>query len=224
MGPIIGAVVGAVVGGITSGLAAKEAAKNKARAYREAANLMKDANEKYSGKEGHQAMTKAAEREAAEMRSFNNSSSIDTGADTQYAEAIGRGKAGSSKATELGQQGWNLGAENKGEENAAQLNYAANKANNILKQADINAQVANAKNQAVMSGAAGLADVANKTGVVDWAKDKYTTWKQNKSAESGNTPSDERLKDPIDDETLIKAIEEFKSLKKRIEECKHANR
>lgn len=240
---IVGAAAGAIVGGMLSANAAKEAARNKARAYRKAASLMGEANEKYSGEAANQSMTAEGIKEQNTMR--NMSGPAQGRGDTQYAQAMDAANQNMNQAASNTVSGYNIGANAKGEENAAQLNYAANKANNILKQADVDAQVANAKNQAIMSGASGLAQLVGQTGAIGAAKNWWNnsgpgafnsyqqntlgnaTWNNVGSYESGMN-SDERLKqpmtDPIDDDKLREAIGEFKALKTRLEELKDANK
>lgn len=224
-----GAIAGAIVGGVISYNAQQNAAKNRTRAIEDAARKLREANEEYSGEKANQKMTARGNAEANMMRQLSGAGTKAYSGGTQYAQGANAANDIANTLSSATTTGYNLGASNEAQENAAQLKKTEKEIQNQLKQADIEYNADVAKTQGIINGVSGLVDTANKIGNPfkgtggeegpdAWKDD--ATWSHADGFDASFN-SDENMKEPaddgIDDEKLLKAIKDFKNLKYKVD-------
>ena len=186
-GAVIGGVAGAAYGGISSYAAAKEHAKS----YKEAARQIREAAKKYSGSAADNAMNEAGRQMGNELAQKSTQAAASRGnlnSTSDMANALaGANNVSANNAYMTGNQ---LGRSNKATELSGKYNAATQEAQNLMNQADVQNKVANATNQTVMNTAGGLVDL----------------YKQLKPS-SSQTTSDERVKEPINNNSGLPASE-----------------
>ena len=170
-GAIIAAVAGAVVGGVTNAVATAEAVDKKVKAYKEAAKDVREAAEKYSGKNAYNEMLSqgkdmsstmgdmAGSSIAAERLQNNNPGVTGAGA---MANAYQNAGTSANTASNSAQGGFQTGMNNASTDLASKYNKATTKANQLMKQADIDYNVTNQRNQEVMNTIGNVANTVNK--------------------------------------------------------------
>ena len=155
---LFGAAIGAIAGGIAGGISARKNAMAQADAYREYANTIRDAANKYSGQNAYNIMQNAANQEgnianqrnlsaAAALEPGNNSAMMANNSDLSYANRFN--------------EGYNLGQSNASNRLNSLYDSETAKAQQALKQAGIDTQARTAVMQGAMNTAGGLANLYN---------------------------------------------------------------
>ncbi len=170
IGTIIGAIAGAVIGGTVNGVVAAESNKQKVAAYRSGANQIKSAIGQYSGDEGFRKMVDKGNEyasqdaklatELANQQTFmpqNPNGGMNAKAEMAN-NAMNAGETVNSAA--LG--GLQQGMSDQNAINNANYNAATVGANQAMKQADIDYNVANQAAQESMNTLGNLAGTINQ--------------------------------------------------------------
>lgn len=194
-------VVGAIASGIASGVfasqQAKKQAKQRKKAYQQAAVMMKDATEKYSGTEADRQMRNAGEQEALRLHNLNaNNNPLQSNLSIQNA----LNSVNDVSQNDTTQGGVNLGRANKGAEMAGKYNAVANQANLMLDAANIQNKIDAQSYQNLMGGLSGAASAFNKLGGTDAVKSAISSM------------SDERAKEKIPDADAEDALRQIESI------------
>jgi len=165
-GLVIGAVAGAVVGGAVQGVTAFVTTKEKAGAYRQAAQQVREATEKYSGKNAYDSMVnKGQDYMGKDMASMGTEMAANVyqptnpgaGA-TAQANALNAADRAANVVNETGLNALQSGMSDANAANQAKYNAATTQAQQLMNQADIRYGVAN---QAVQEGMNALGSTAN---------------------------------------------------------------
>lgn len=169
-GLVIATVAGAVIGGAVQGATAYKNAMDNAKAYKKAADDIKKATEKYSGKEGYNKMvqegmdyasdigTAAGNEALAFQYSPENPGSTGAGTASQAAQNAGN-VADTASMSAL--SGFNQGMANQQARNEALYNKETTQAQQALKQANIDYNVANQTAQLGMDAVSGILNAGN---------------------------------------------------------------
>ena len=181
---VIGAVVGGVAGGVVNGMVAYQTNKDRVSAYRQAAKDVKEAAEKYSGKNAYNNMQNLGNQEAANV----NRNSLAAGGQMDNAFGTPAMNAADLSNANGTLQGYKLGAGNAKTDMDSKYYRDTALARTAMKQADIDYKAANQTMQTAMNAAGGLADV-------------YKNIKSNNSNKSGDNTSDENQKEGINNES-----------------------
>ncbi len=184
---VIGAVVGGVAGGVVNGMVAYQTNKDRVSAYKQAAKDVKEAAEKYSGKNAYNNMQNAGNQEAANV----NRNTLAAGGQMDNAFGTPAMNAADLSNANGTLQGYKLGAGNAKTDMDSKYYRDTALARTAMKQADIDYKAANQTMQTAMNAAGGLADV-------------YKNIKSNNSNKSDNTSdntSDESQKEGINNES-----------------------
>lgn len=159
-GGIIAAVVGAVVGGVTNAVATADAIDKKIKGYKEAAKEVREAAEKYSGKNAYnEELTQGKDMSStmgdmagssisAESLQNNNPGVTGSGA---MANAYQNAGTSADTASNAAQSGLHAGMSNASTELASKYNKATTRANQLMKQANIDYNVSNQRNKEIMN-------------------------------------------------------------------------
>ena len=170
-GGIIAAVVGAVVGGVTNAVATADAIDKKIKGYKEAAKEVREAAEKYSGKNAYNEMLSqgkdvsstmgdmAGSSIAAERLQNNNPGATGAGAMVNAYQNAG---TSANTASNAAQGGFQTGMSNASTDFASKYNKATTRANQLMKQADIDYNVSNQRNQEIMNTISNTAGTVNQ--------------------------------------------------------------
>lgn len=157
---IIASLVGAVVGGITNAVATANAIDKKIKGYKEAAKDVREAAEKYSGKNAYnEELTQGKDMSsnmgdmagssiAAERLQDNNPGITGAGA---MANAYQNAGTSVDTASNAAQSGLHAGMSNASTELESKYNKATTKANQLMKQANIDYNVSNQRNKEIMN-------------------------------------------------------------------------
>lgn len=180
---VIGAVVGGVAGGVINGMVAYQTNKDRVSAYKQAAKDVKEAAEKYSGKNAYNNMQNLGNQEAANV----NRNSLAAGGQMDNVSGTPAMNAADLSNANGTLQGYKLGAGNAKTDMDSKYYRDTALARTAMKQADIDYKAANQTMQTAMNAAGGLADV-------------YKNIKSNNSNKSDNT-SDESQKEGINNES-----------------------
>ena len=168
---IISSLVGAVVGGVTNAVATAEAVDKKIKGYKEAAKEVREAAEKYSGKNAYNEMLSqgkdmsstmgdmAGSSIAAERLQNNNPGVTGAGA---MANAYQNTGTSANVASNASQNGFQTGMGNASTDLASKYNKATTRANQLMKQADIDYNVSNQRNQEIMNTISNTAGTVNQ--------------------------------------------------------------
>lgn len=159
---IAGALIGALAGGISNGLITNYQTKKLANAYKEAAQDIRAAGQKYSGQAANAAMTQEGARQAQQMQKLAQSQGVagTTGLSTADATNMTQNQPGLSAYM----QGQNLGRSNKATELNSKYNVATTKAQNMLSKANTDFQAGQAATQLGMNALSGVANAGNNIG------------------------------------------------------------
>lgn len=159
---IAGALIGALAGGISNGLITNYQTKKLANAYKEAAQDIRAAGQKYSGQAANAAMTQEGARQAQQMQKLAQSQGVagTTGLSTADAVNMTQNQPGLSAYM----QGQNLGRSNKATELNSKYNAATTKAQNMLSKANTDFQAGQAATQLGMNALSGIANAGNNIG------------------------------------------------------------
>ena len=159
-GAIIATIAGAIVGGVTNAIATRDAIDKKIKGYKEAAKEVREAAEKYSGKNAYNeeltqgkdmssTMGDMAGSSIAAERLQNNNPGV-TGAGAM-ANAYQNAGESSDVASAAAQGGFQAGMNNASTELESKYNKATAKANQLMKQANIDYNVTNQRNKEIMN-------------------------------------------------------------------------
>lgn len=181
---VIGAVVGGVAGGVVNGMVAYQTNQSRVSAYKQAAKDVKEAAEKYSGKNAYNNMQNLGNQEAANV----NRKSLAAGGQMDNAFGTPAMNAADLSNANGTLQGYKLGAGNAKADMDSKYYRDTALARTAMKQADIDYKAANQTAQTVMNAAGGLADV-------------YKNIKSSNSNKSGDNTSDESQKESINNES-----------------------
>ena len=170
-GGIIASLIGAVVGGVTNAVATADAVDKKIKGYKEAAKEVREAAEKYSGKNAYnEELTQGKDMSstigdmagssiAAERLQNNNPGVTGAGAMTNAYQNAGES---SDVASAAAQGGFQAGMNNASTELESKYNKATTRANQMMKQANIDYKVATQRNKEIMNSLSDTADTFNQ--------------------------------------------------------------
>ena len=170
-GGIIAAVIAALLGGVTNAVATANAIDKKIKGYKEATKEIREATEKYSGKNAYNeelsqgkdmssTMGDMAGSSVAAERLQNNNPGV-TGAGAM-ANAYQNAGTSANTASNAAQGGFKTGMSNASTDLASKYNKATTRANQLMKQADIDYNVTNQRNQEIMNTVSNTVDTVNK--------------------------------------------------------------
>ena len=169
-GLVIGAIFGAVAGGVANGVMTAKATDAKVGAYKEAAKEVRDAVKQYAGANAYNQMNieganqadligNAVGGELAAQRYDALNPGV-TGAGAM--NAADNAATESTEATnEASQKGLLEGMKQAGDTMDAKYNAATARAHQLMKQADIDYNVANQRNQEIMNTISNLGNTFN---------------------------------------------------------------
>lgn len=168
---IVAAVGGAIVGGITNAAMTADAIDKKIKAYADAAKEVRNAAEQYSGKNAYQEMVRqgkdmsstmgdmAGSALAAERLQNNNPGVTGAGA---MANAYQNAGTSADAAGNAAQGGFQTGMGNASTDLSSKYNKATTRANQLMKQADIDYNVTSQRNKEFMNTVANSVNTANQ--------------------------------------------------------------
>lgn len=168
---IVAAVGGAIVGGITNAAMTADAIDKKIKAYADAAKEVRNAAEQYSGKNAYNEMVRqgkdmsstmgdmAGSALAAERLQNNNPGVTGAGA---MANAYQNAGTSADAAGNAAQGGFQTGMGNASTELNSKYNKATTRANQLMKQANIDYNVTSQRNKEIMDTVANSANTANQ--------------------------------------------------------------
>lgn len=170
-GGIIAAVVGAVVGGVTNAIATRDAIDKKIKGYKEASKEVREAAEKYSGKNAYnEELTQGKDMSSTmgdmagssiSAESLQNNNPGITGAGAM-ANAYQNAGTSADTASNAAQSGLHAGMSNASTELASKYNKATTRANQLMKQANIDYNVSNQRNKEIMNTISNTANTVNQ--------------------------------------------------------------
>ena len=165
------AVGGMIVGGITNASMTAYAIDKKIKSYADAAKEVRNAAEQYSGKNAYNEMVSqgkdmsstmgdmAGSALAAERLENNNPGVTGAGA---MANAYQNAGTSANAAGDAAQGGFQTGMGNASTELNSKYNKATTRANQLMKQADIDYNVTSQRNKEIMDTVANSANTANQ--------------------------------------------------------------
>lgn len=164
-GMVIGAIAGAVVGGAVQGATAIKTTQEKIKAYKQAAQQIRDATEKYSGENAYNEMVRRGQDYMTQdMSSMSNEMAKNTYEPTNpgavssaQANALNAADKASNVVNATGLNSFGTGMSDAASSMAAKYNAATTQAQQAMNQADINYNVAN---QAVQEGLGAAGNIA----------------------------------------------------------------
>ena len=168
---IVAMAAGAIVGGVTNAAMTAQAIDKKIKAYADAAKEVRNAAEQYSGKNAYNEMVRqgkdmsstmgdmAGSALAAERLQNNNPGVTGAGA---MANAYQNAGTSADAAGNAAQGGFQTGMGNASTELNSKYNKATTRANQLMKQADIDYNVTNQRNKEIMDTVANSANTANQ--------------------------------------------------------------
>ena len=183
---IVAAVGGAIVGGITNAAMTADAIDKKIKAYADASKEVRNAAEQYSGKNAYQEELRqgkdmsstmgdmAGSALAAERLQNNNPGVTGAGA---MANAYQNAGTSADAAGNAAQGGFQTGMNNASTELNSKYNKATTRANQLMKQANIDYNVTNQRNQEIMNTIANGVDTYNKV-APSWSNNKTNNGRQ----------------------------------------------
>ena len=168
---IVAMAAGAIVGGVTNAAMTAQAIDKKIKAYADAAKEVRNAAEQYSGKNAYNEMVRqgkdmsstmgdmAGSALAAERLQNNNPGVTGAGA---MANAYQNAGTSADAAGNAAQGGFQTGMNNASTELNSKYNKATTRANQLMKQADIDYNVTSQRNKEIMDTVANSANTANQ--------------------------------------------------------------
>ena len=185
-GQIIAAVSGMIIGGVTNAAMTANAIDKKINAYAGAAKEVRNAAEQYSGKNAYNEMVRQGKDMSSTMgdmtgsalaaeRLQNNNPGV-TGAGAM-ANAYQNAGTSANAAGNAAQGGFQTGMGNASTELNSKYNKATTRANQLMKQAGIDYNVATQRNQEIMNTIANGVDTYNKT-APSWSNNKTNNGRQ----------------------------------------------
>lgn len=166
-GGIITGIIGAIVGGVTNAIATRDAIDKKIKGYKEASKEVREAAEKYSGKNAYnEELTQGKDMSStmgdmagssisAESLQNNNPGVTGAGAMTNAYQNAG---TSADTASNAAQGGFQAGMNNASTELESKYNKATIRAKQLMKQADIDYNVTNQRNKEIRDS---LSDTAH---------------------------------------------------------------
>jgi hypothetical protein len=156
---IAGALIGALAGGLANGLITKYQTEKLAGAYKDAANEVRAAGQKYSGQAADAAMTQEGARQGQQMQKLAQSQGVagTTGLSTADATNMTQNQPGLSAYM----QGQNLGRSNKATELNSKYDAATVNAQNMLSKANTDFQAGQAATQLGWNALGGIAGLGS---------------------------------------------------------------
>ena len=170
-GGIITSVISAIVGGVTNAVATRDAIDKKIKGYKEAAEEVREAAEKYSGKNAYnEELTQGKDMSStmgdmagssisAESLQNNNPGVTGAGAMTNAYQNAG---TSADTASNAAQGGFQAGMNNASTELESKYNKATTRAKQLMKQADIDYNVSSQRNKEIMNSIYNTADTFNQ--------------------------------------------------------------
>ena len=170
-GGIIMGFISAIVGGVTNAIATRDAIDKKIKGYKEAAKEVREAAEKYSGKNAYnEELTQGKDMSStmgdmagssisAESLQNNNPGATGAGA---MANAYQNAGTSADTASAAAQGGFQAGMNNASTELESKYNKATTRAKQLMKQANIDYNVATQRNKEIMNTISNTADTFNK--------------------------------------------------------------
>lgn len=157
---LIAAAAGAIIGGITNAAMAADAIDKKIKAYASATKEVRNAAEKYSGQNAYNEMVRQGKDMSSTMgdmtgsalaaeRLQNNNPGV-TGAGAM-ANAYQNAGTSADAADNAAQGGFQVGMNNASTELNSKYNKATTRANQLMKQANIDYNITNQRNQEIMN-------------------------------------------------------------------------
>ena len=170
-GAIIATIAGAIIGGITNAIGTANAIDKKIKGYKEASKEVREAAEKYSGKNAYNeelsqgkdmssTMGDMAGSSVAAERLQNNNPGV-TGAGAM-ANAYQNAGESSDVASAAAQGGFQTGMNNASTELESKYNKATTRANQLMKQANIDYNVSAQRNKEIMDSIYNTAKTFNQ--------------------------------------------------------------
>lgn len=170
-GGIIMGFIGAIVGGVTNAIATRDAIDKKIKGYKEAAKEVREAAEKYSGKNAYnEELTQGKDMSSTmgdmagssiSAESLQNNNPGVTGAGAM-ANAYQNAGTSADTASAAAQGGFQAGMNNASTELESKYNKATTRANQLMKQANIDYNVTNQRNKEIMNTISDTTDTFNK--------------------------------------------------------------
>ena len=168
---IVAALGGAIVGGVTNAAMTADAIDKKIKAYADSAKEVRNAAEQYSGKNAYQEMVSQGKDMSSTMgdmtgsalsaeRLQNNNPGV-TGAGAM-ANAYQNAGTSANAAGNAAQGGFQTGMGNASTELNSKYNKATTRANQLMKQAGIDYNVATQRNQEIMNTIGNTANTVNQ--------------------------------------------------------------
>lgn len=168
---IIASIVGFVVGGVTNAVATADAIDKKIKGYKEASKEVREAAEKYSGKNAYNEMLAQGKDMSSTMGDMAGSSISAESLQNNNPGVTGAGamanayqNAGNSAniASNASQNGLHTGMSNASTELESKYNKATTRANQLMKQANIDYNVTNQRNKEIMNTISNAANTVNQ--------------------------------------------------------------
>lgn len=168
---IVAMAAGAIIGGVTNAVMTAQAIDKKIKAYADASKEVRNAAEQYSGKNAYQEELRqgkdmsstmgdmAGSALAAERLQNNNPGVTGAGA---MANAYQNAGTSADAAGNAAQGGFQTGMNNASTELNSKYNKATTRANQLMKQADIDYNVTSQRNKEIMNTVSNGFDTYNK--------------------------------------------------------------
>lgn len=162
---------GAIIGGVTNAIMTAQAIDKKINAYADATKEVRNAAEKYSGQNAYNEMVRqgkdmsstmgdmAGSALAAERLQNNNPGVTGAGA---MANAYQNAGTSADAASNASQGGFQIGMNNASTELNSKYNKATTRANQLMKQANIDYNVTNQRNKEITNTISNSLDTYNK--------------------------------------------------------------
>lgn len=152
---MFGAIIGGLAGAIAGGMGSYLTSVQHANAYKQAANDIKNAANKYTGENANASMYNAGLNQASRENAaqMSNAAAAQSGSNNAMGEMNAR-----MNNINAGTEGYNTGAQNQSTLNAAKFNKDTQYAQNAMKQADIQNAVSGQMLQGAATGAQNLID------------------------------------------------------------------
>lgn len=168
---IIAAIGGAIIGGVANGVSTAKAIDAKVQAYKDAAKEVREAANKYSGEnayrqqtaEGKDLMTDAGNLAGSELAAerLQNLNPGVTGVGAM-ANAYKNAGISANAANQAANQGFSAGTNNAANTLNSKYNVATTRANQLMKQADIDYGVTQQRNQELAGAASDIMKTGNQ--------------------------------------------------------------
>lgn len=170
-GQIIAAIGGAIIGGTINAVITAQATSAKVKAFADAATEVRNATERYSGRNAYQEMVRQGKDTSSTMgdmtgsalaaeRLQNNNPGV-TGAGAM-ANAYQNAGTSANAASNAAQGGFQTGMNNASTELNSKYNKATTRANQLMKQAGIDYNVNMQRNKEIMNTIGNITNMVNQ--------------------------------------------------------------